>query len=289
MALDHDAADTQHGKAMKNRQIFTFFIEDMMFGLDLENVLKLGQNTHEIQRLPIEERGFCGVVKFQGTLVPVLDYAHRIGMPSGMDSKSALLDEFTAREQDHLEWFNELESCLKSDKVFTKPLSSDECDYGKWYNAFDSRDQELKDLVAQFDQPHRQIHDLAETLLALRDEGKQKEALDLFHYQMASALERLDVLFSRAREQIQTGMRPILLYITRDGKTPCYALLIDETNDVITYKQNDFQSSKNGPLASIKQIENVLEGIFTQDNLPDCLYFDITKLTDIDQLMAKVS
>lgn len=289
MGLEHNAADNKLAKPMQNRQIFTFFIDDMMFGLDLANVLMLGQNTNEIQRLPIEQRGFCGVVKFQGVLVPVLDYAHRIGMKSGIDNKSELLDDLTAREQDHIEWMNSLEQSIRTGVPFNKALSPDECAFGKWFNKFETRDDTLKEILQLFDQPHRNIHGLAQKLLSLRDNDKTAEALELFDYETATTLRQLRVLFGRARDQIQTGMRPVLLYVTRDGTTPCYALLIDEINDVITYKQNDFQSSKNGPLASIKQIDNVLEGIFTKDNLPDCLYFDLTKLTDIDQLMAQVS
>ncbi|MDF1588701.1 MAG: CZB domain-containing protein [Gammaproteobacteria bacterium] len=290
MTLEHNAAaDKKLGKPMQNRQIFTFFIEDMMFGLDVENVLMLGQNSNEIQRLPIEERGFCGVVKFQGVLVPVLDYAHRIGVKSGIDTKSELLDVLTEREQDHIEWMNSLEQSILTGVPFTKALDPDECAFGRWFNKFETRDEILKELVQLFEQPHRNIHGLAQKLLSLRDNDKAAEALELFHHETATTLRRLRVLFSRVRDQIQTAMRPVLVYVTRDGTTPCYALLIDEINDVITYKQNDFQSSKNGPLASIRQIENVIEGIFTKDNLPDCLYFDLTKLTDIDQLMATVS
>lgn len=81
-------ADSKNsGKLDQSRQIFTFFVEDMMFGLDVENVLMLGQEVNDIQRIPVEERGFCGVTKFQGAVVPVLDFAHRIGIESGIDAK----------------------------------------------------------------------------------------------------------------------------------------------------------------------------------------------------------
>ncbi len=38
--------------------------------------------------------------------MPVLDFAHRVGIPSGMDAKSALLNILTERENDHVEWLN---------------------------------------------------------------------------------------------------------------------------------------------------------------------------------------
>lgn len=287
MALNSQSIDVKTGNATQTRQIFTFFIEEMMFGIDVSNVLMLGQEVNQIQRLPVEERGLCGVVKFQGILVPVLDYAHRIGVDSGMDSKQALIEQLNQREQDHIEWLNELELCIKSDKVFNKELDPDQCAFGHWYKTFDSRDQTLTELMQQFEQPHRQLHSCAEQLIKLRDQAKLEQAVELLEQARNTTLKRLQTLFARARDQIQSGMRPVLLYVTEDGKTPRYALLIDEINDVINYSQQDFQASQSGALGLISKIEQVLEGIFTKQGQPDCLYFDIKKLTDIDALMAK--
>ena len=287
MALNSQSIDVKTGNATQTRQIFTFFIQDMMFGIDVSNVLMLGQEVNQIQRLPVEERGLCGVVKFQGVLVPVLDYAHRIGVDSGMDSKQALIEQLNQREQDHIEWLNELELCIKSDKVFNKELDPEQCAFGHWYKMFDSRDQTLTELMQQFEQPHHQLHSYAEQLIQLSNQGNVEQAVELLEQARNTALKRLQALFVRARDQIQSGMRPVLLYVTEDGKTPRYALLIDEINDVINYSQQDFQASQSGALGSISKIEQVLEGIFTKQGQPDCLYFDIKKLTDIDALMAK--
>ncbi|MDH5358254.1 MAG: CZB domain-containing protein [Gammaproteobacteria bacterium] len=289
MALNHVAGENNSGKVGQKRQIFTFFVEDMMFGLDIENVLMLGQEVNDVQRLPVEERGFCGVVKYQGEVVPVLDYAHRIGVPSGMDCKTDLLETLTAREKEHIEWLNELEKAIKTGSTFAETTNPDQCAFGKWYNNFETRDETLKELLVAFEEPHRTIHGLAEKLLSLRDNGKEAEALEALATARATTLSRLIALFSRARDQIQSGMRQVLLFVTLDGKTPRYALIIDEINDVINYSPSEFQSSRSGALGLINKIEHVLDGIYTRKDLPDCLYFDINKMTDIDELMKKVS
>jgi len=289
MALNHVASNGSNGKANQNRQIFTFFVEDMMFGLDVENVLMLGQDVNDIQRLPIEERGFCGVTKFQGAIVPVLDFAHRLGVRSGIDSKSELLNILTQREQDHVEWLNDLEHSIKTGVAFTKATNPKECAFGKWYSTFDTRDETLQELLASFEEPHNAIHALGEELINLRDNGKEAEALESLAHARATTLRRLRALFNRARDQINSGMRQVLLFVTLDGKTPRYALMIDEINDVMNYTPADFQSSRSGALALIGQIEQVIDGIFTHKNKPDCLYFDINKMTDIDEIMKKMS
>lgn len=140
-----------------------------------------------------------------------------------------------------------------------------------------------------FDEPHNAIHNLAEELIALRDNDKQDEALEILRHARATTLRRLKALFSRARDQIQSGMRQVLLFVTLDGKTPRYALLIDEINDVMNFTQADFQSSRSGALGLFSKIENAIDGIYTRENQVDCLYFDINRMTDIDELMEKVS
>jgi len=289
MALNHIMDDQNTGKTEGRRQIFTFFVEDMMFGVNIENVLMLGQDVNTIQRLPIEERGFCGVTKFQGKIVPVLDFAHRIGVASGIDSKNELIDTLTARENDHVEWLNALEQSLTTGVAFTKQLNPDLCEFGQWYNEFETRDETLKELFVSFDEPHRKIHGLAETLIQMRDSDKLDKALETLSHERSTTLRRLRGLFNRAREQIKSGMRQVLLFVTTDGKTPRYALLVNDINDVIEYKPTEYQRSDQGSLSLLSNIERVINGIYTRKDQPDCLYFDIDKLTDIDRLMAKVS
>ncbi|MDQ7072613.1 MAG: CZB domain-containing protein [Gammaproteobacteria bacterium] len=218
-----------------------------------------------------------------------MDFAHRLGIPSGTDSKSELITTLIDREKDHIEWMNALEVSIKTGGAFVKALNPDECAFGKWYNNYETRDETLQDILQHFDEPHRQIHALGEKLISLRDNGQVDEALECLTHERATTLRRLQALFERAREQIQGGLRQVLLFVTIDGKTPRYALIIDDINDVINYMPSELQSSRSGALGLIQKIEHVIEGIYARDNLPDCLYFDINKMTDIDELMKKVS
>jgi chemotaxis signal transduction protein len=81
-------------------------------------------------------------------------------------------------------------------------------------------------------------------------------------------------------------MRQVLLFVTNDGKTPRYALLIDEINDVISYDASNFQSSARGALAQFRKIGDVLAGVYTHEEQADCLFFDVNKLVDNEALQA---
>jgi hypothetical protein len=184
---------------------------------------------------------------------------------------------------------NALEATIKTGIAFTKTTNPNDCAFGKWYNNFETRDETLTELLESFKEPHKMLYALAEELITLRDNDRQDEALEKLAHERATTLRRLRALFTRARDQIQGGMRQVLLFITLDGKTPRYALMIDEINDVTNYTQADFQSSRSGGMALISKIEDVIEGIYSSENTPDCLFFDINKLTDVDDSVKKVS
>ncbi len=142
-------------------------------------------------------------------------------------------------------------------------------------------------MLTAFEEPHIAIHALANELLLLTESGKQAEALDILERARHTTLQRLLAVFARVREQIKSSMRQVLLFVTDDGRSPRYALMLDDVNDVINYSASDFQPSNNGPLSIMPIIEAVIDGVYTKNNQQDCLFFNTDKISDIDALMAK--
>jgi len=283
MVLNHTIND----KSAQQRQIFTFYVDEVMFGLKVENVLMVGQGLQNIQQLPIEERGFCGVTKFQGVVVPVLDFAHRIDIPSGIDSKTDLLALLEQHENEYIEWIASLDQAIKSGAQFTTIQKPDENQFSKLYKQFKTWDETLKELLAAFEEPHAALHVLADELLVTENDN-QTVTINILE-RADTTLRQLLTVFSHVREQLNSSMRQVLLFVTDDGKTPRYALMIDNVNDVISYSASDFQASNNGPLSTIPKIEGIIDGIYTQANQQDCLFFNIDKISDINTLMAKAN
>jgi len=280
--MDRRTEQTKNSRLSEQKQVFTFFVQDMMFGLNVDNVLMLDQNVDKIQPVPVEEEGFCGVIKFQGVVVPVLDFAHRLGVPSGLDVKKTLISTLKQTESEHQQWVISLTESLQRDESFHLDLEARDCASTLWLRQFESRDETLNELIKAFAEPHFELHQAGE--LAVRQaHGQQPEQIaDHFRQQARQYLQKMRTLCHRAKEQIESDMRQVLLFVTDDGKTPRYALLIDEINDVISYDASEFQSSSQGALAQIRRIREVLAGIFSRDDLQDCLFFDIDKLAQQD-------
>ncbi len=273
-------------KLSEQKQLFTFFVQDMLFGLDVEHVLMLDQNIDKVQPLPLEEQGFCGVIKFQGTVVPVLDFAHRLNIRSGLDTKKALISEFKSQLQSHQQWLETLTESIRNSEAFHHDLEVAECSTSLWLRHFESRDETLNELVKALAEPHAQLHETGVTALRQAQGQEPNHMATLFRQQASQPLQKIKNLISRACEQLQSDLRQVLLFVTEDGKTPRYALLIDEINDVISYDASNFQSSASGALAQFRKIGDVLAGVYTHDNQPDCLYFDVNKLADNAELQS---
>ncbi len=256
---------------------FTFYLSDNLYALESANVLSVKDDSDNIQNLPVKGQGILGVYKYLETVVPVFDYARLIGVDSGQQVMQTLIENLEAREKDHIEWLDALEKSITDDVLFTKAMDPHQCAFGKWYDQFETRDETLREILVKFDAPHNRIHSLAEKLLSLRDQKKQDEALEILKVERHTTLRRLRSLFSQAREQVQGAMRPVIIFVTKDGVVPIFGILIDEINDVVEYNGSDKQSDivfgqQNDETADL------FSGMYVKDEGPDSIICNIDNI-----------
>ena len=218
-------------------RLFTYWVEDALFGLPIENVISVSQDMSGMRVLPGDGHipGALGMIEFLNHVVPVVDFAESIGLKSGASVSAELIELLKAREQDHTNWLNALEKSLKEDIPFNLARNPHECAFGKWYDKFTTNDESLADLMEGFDAPHKRIHAMADHLMGLNGKGKKDEAFAILKREREITMARLLKRFSMAREHLDSVARPVLLYVTSDGQTPIIALKIDQIHDVIEY------------------------------------------------------
>ena len=260
--------------------VMTFYIEDSLYAIPIENVVSLSKETDNIQELPVKAPGLIGVSHYQNQVVPVVDVSQRIGVKSGIEAKRDLINSLTAREQDHIDWIDALEKSILTDEKFSKARDPHQCAFGKWYDSFDTRNEALKEIMTQFDLPHQKIHSLADKLLNMREKGEKEQALKELEFQRITTLRRLRSLFKHAREQLGEMMRPILLYVTCDGVTPAYALMIDEVHDALTYDYKDFYSPEQAGFHSLVVEDQYIKAILTNQKQPSSILLDTNQILD---------
>lgn len=263
---------------------FTFWISDTLYAIDIAKVLTISQETSHIQSLPAQAKGLVGMVEFQGNAIPVLDFANMLGFPSGIEKNSKLIDLLSEKEKDHIEWVTALEDCLTHNTSFTKPKDPHKCAFGKWYDNYTCRDDTFMELLSEFDTPHKKIHALADKLILMeKDEGIDK-ALKALKLERRLTLTRLLKRFEQARAHLRESSRQVLLYITENGKTPIVALRIDDINDVIDFKSEQFK-----PMDRINNILNesaseLIIAYLKQKDLADCLLIETSNLEKVAKI-----
>ncbi len=260
---------------------FTFWIFETLYAVDIGKVLTISQDLSNIQNMPSQGKGLLGMTEFQGYAIPVIDFAAMLNLKSGTQAGQELIKIFNNREQDHHEWINALENSIMNGDAFLKAKDPNQCAFGVWKNNFITRDETLDEIMHGFDTPHERIHGLADKLLNMRLEGKQEEALKILNMERDLTMKRLTKHFNHAREHIRDSSRAVLLYITEDGITPTIALQIDEINDVIDFKVEQFK-----PMETLKSVlsadeHKLISHYIKLDNTADCLLVNASNISEL--------
>jgi len=260
---------------------FTFWVKNTLYAIDISRVLTISQEMSHIQTLPADVKGLVGMLEFQGNAVPVLDFANMLGFSSGVEQNNELSQILSDREKDHIDWLQALENSLLNDVSFTKAKDPHKCAFGVWYDQFKSRDETLMEVLSEFDTPHKKIHALADRLLDLKKDNQLDKALKILRNERSTTLKRLVKRFEQARTHLKESTRQVLLYVTEDGTTPTIALRIDDINDVIDFKPEQFKPMDriNGILN--EEASELVIAYLKQKGQADCLLVEASNLTNL--------
>ena len=171
-------------------RVFTFWLADTAFAVSIRHIHSVVQDDQEIRPVPAAAPGLLGTVWYHGAPVPVYDFAARLGTPSGREVKDALVQTLDKREEDHIQWLAALEASIRDGVAFTKARDPSRCAFGQWFETFETRDEVLREIMGQFDKPHRRIHALADELLTMASSGRKDAALERLEHERATTLRR---------------------------------------------------------------------------------------------------
>lgn len=259
--------------------VFTFWIGDELFAIDIANILSITQDLDSLLKTPVKSKGLTGIINYLGDPVAVYNFAEMLNIPSTRELKTELVDLLNAREKDHVDWVDALEHSLKEGVPFEKARDPLMCAFGKWYDKFETRDEALTDIMTRFDDPHKKIHALADELLGLKEQGKLDIALEKLQLARITTLNYLKKHFTHARDQVEDSLHTVVINITNDGSKPVVALLIDEIHEVMNFTHADLIGLERIGLDAIEGMEGYFKGYLGgQDNSSSCLLLDTENL-----------
>lgn len=218
-----------------NSRALTFKIGESLFGIDVGYILSFSDSYDEIKYATHEAGGFIGYLDFRNTLVKVFDCATSLSHERERDVIQKLIEDIKTYRQAHIDWVNALEHSIMTDEPFTKPRNPRMCAFGQWFYSFETDDDALRALLNKIEQPHNHIHSLADKLLEMVAVGQRDEAVEYLRLEKQTTLKKLLRTLQYITELLQSGIHPIVLHLTQDGRTPWFSMVLDEIGDIVDY------------------------------------------------------
>ncbi len=264
-------------------RLFTFWVERTLYGVEIAKVLSVSQEMKGLRPMPggNAAQGLLGMIEFQKSVVPVVDFANALGLKSGVEVADIFVEKLRQFDQDHVDWMAALEKVIKEGGQFSLARDPHECAFGKWYDSFSTHDETLKEILEGFDGPHKRIHALADELPGMVSQGHKKAALKRFAVEREVTMGKLIKRFALVRSHVKEQVRQVFLYVTEDGLVPDLALRIDHIHDV-----REFDSAAELPVDRLSAFLNrraveAVKAFMHDPKRGDCLLIDPAKLVDL--------
>lgn len=218
-----------------NRRALTFSIGESLFGIDVSNILSFSDSYGEIKYATQHVEGFIGYLDFRNTLVQVFECATSLSQSKERDSIIKLVEDIKTYQQAHIDWVSALEHSIVSSEPFTKPRNPRMCAFGQWFYSFETEDEGLRTLLDKIEQPHIHIHSLADKLLDITAAGQRELAIEELRIEKQTTLKKLLRVLDYINDYLNNSIHPIVLHLTKDGRTPWFSMVLDNIGDIIDY------------------------------------------------------
>lgn len=166
-----------------------------------------------------------GVLNIRGGVMPLIDLRRLFGLPSTEHARDELLATLAARRKDHENWLAELDACVREGRPFTKATDPTQCAFGKWHATFETTNPQLRMLMDEFEEPHKEIHALAQAALSAVEEGGVDAGLKVVDHGRKTIFRRMIDLFERAEGAVKQAFTEIAI-VVNSGERP-FAFSVD--------------------------------------------------------------
>lgn len=206
-----------------------FELQSQLYAINTRHVHEMIE-IPKCTELPDVATEVRGAIDLRGEIAVLLDTRRRLGLPSLEQETCALIELLKAREQDHVNWLEALESAVRDQKAFHLTTDPHQCAFGRWYDQFQTDNPLLQTQLQAFDEPHKALHALGVELIHMSENGQQELALYRLEQARGSILKRLISLFASVRESLYESTREIALVL--EWQDQLVALSVDTVSAV---------------------------------------------------------
>jgi len=222
--------------------LINFRVGQKTISLKILDILLTERYEGNLTSLPNDNPSFLGVKDYMGTPTPIFDLGLILNNESSSDVNQALIKLLHDREQEHKVWLNALEKSINEGQTQSDLYDYRQYDFGQWLNNFETENEDLKALLARFEEPYSRLHSLSVALTDMCAKGKIEKAMQTLEKERSTTSQKLIRLFASARDQITLDHKPIIVFTTLDGHKPYIGLLVDQVQDNIHCDESEINS-----------------------------------------------
>ena len=230
-------------------KLLIFKSKNRLFGLDVASIGEILPLKGTID-MPTEGKIMIGAVNVRGHTIPLYDFRALIGDKSLLEERKELVSELTLREQDHIAWIDALTQSVKEGSEFRKAICPRSCEFGKWYYSYKAPDTSIERILMQLEEPHNEIHALAEKVLEKSKQGQTSDAFALITNARKTTLTSLLKLLAELKVALVSELRNLFILLkTSSGYS--YALCVDGVENVRDPESEKMNCRKDGGSARL--------------------------------------
>lgn len=217
-----------------------FLLQYTNFAFSAENVKAIVE-LPSVVKVPGLPSHFRGVINLRGQVLPLLDLRARFGYKSLKQESEELCIELEQRKKDHMNWLEELKNSVEERREFKLATDPHKCAFGKWYDKFKTSNPDVQSILRRFDQPHKDIHAIAETVKSHEAKGEFETCMKIIEKTKNRELAEMIKLFAAMCKYLQEDLQEIAIILERsDGKS--YAVALDQVSAVEQLTEESFDA-----------------------------------------------
>lgn len=227
-----------------------FWLAEQYYAINSRHVASIGlldQNCADIPQSPSQVRG---LVYFRGKPVRILDLRILLGYQTLTQDSDSFTQMIEKSKSDHLVWMEQLEQSVENGTKFSLTTNPHQCAFGRWYDTYRTKNNELQYVLHMIDEPHQKLHQTAQEMERHIESNSIKKAHELLQYArenyVHNILRLLDELI-----RVRDDSRNELMLVMENG-SETLAVAVDK---VVGVKEIELLADEN--------VETILQGSYS--------------------------
>ncbi len=145
-----------------------FKLHNLTYTINSRIVTSIAQLDDSVTPVASAPNIFRGVINYRGDIIPLLDLRKLFGMPTVVEEQEAFRSIVEARKQEHIEFVNDIDNCIRNNMPFTRTFDPHACKLGRWCDDFKLEKNVSTYFVEKnlhdIEKPHSSLHEKAKNL-----------------------------------------------------------------------------------------------------------------------------